>query len=229
MGILFDDASSQYLQRDSAPVTDAPFAMLCWGNCDDQTDDCCLVSIGDKDSATEWWAATLRGGLANDPLRFYAIDGTTGYVDTTGPFTANTWEHYCAVEAASNSRLVYINGGAEGTSSTEKSPDGADRVAVGRTADSTPGDYMSGTIAEVAIYQLTGGAFTAQELGALAAGCSPRMVRSGELVAHWRLRTNTDLADTIGSYDLTAYNTPTTGTHPAIREPGAVKKKRLAA
>jgi hypothetical protein len=209
MARLFDDGSSQYLYVNSTPITAAPFTMACWFNTDDDTIAQALMYIGDKDTdGDDRWQLAAHG-IAG-AVRFQAADGGDANADTTSDFSANTWHHACGIELASNSRKVLLDGANLGTDSTEKTPDNADRIAVGAIADPTPAGYASGRIAEAAMWNV---ALSEAEGATLAQGFSPLFVQPQNLVAYYPLIRDDD-NDWIGGYDLTATNTPTVATHP---------------
>ena len=176
----FDDASSQYLEVDSTPVTAAPFTMACWFRSNDATVSQRLMWVGDKDSTTNSWSIAAAGAVAGDPVRVIANDagGNTAQSTSTG-FTANTWHHACAVIVSATDRSIFIDGGSEGNSVTSRSPAGADRISIGRQGGSSPDAYMSGDIAEAAIWNI---ALSDADVALLALGLDPRMVRPQGLV-----------------------------------------------
>ncbi len=212
MARAFDDASSEYLELDSAPVTAAPFTLSCWFNSDDLTVNQMLMFVGDKDSTEDFWRLSAKGDTGGDPLRFNVNDGTSGSADTSTGYSASTWHHACAVETASNNRACFIDGGSKGTDATSVSPVAADRVSIGRSGDSSPGQYMSGNIAEAAIWSV---ALSDAEVALLAKGFSPLFIQPHNLVAYWPLIRDDD-NDWIGGFDLAAFNTPTVATHPPL-------------
>ena len=90
----FDDASSEYLETDSAPVTAYPFTMACWFNTDDSTAIGTMMSIVDKDATNDRVTMITRGDLAGDPIAVFVDAGSTSSsAFTTTGYTANT----CAV------------------------------------------------------------------------------------------------------------------------------------
>lgn len=212
MARAFDDGSSQHLELDSPPITAAPFTISAWINSDELTTNQTCIFIGDKDVADNFWALRLSGATGGDPVSFFALDGTTVSAATSSGYSADTDHHICAVETAADDRAVFIDGGSKGTNATSVTPAGADRVAIGRSGDSTPGFYMSGNISEVAIWNV---ALSDAEVALLAKGFSPLFIQPHNLVAYWPLIRDDD-NDRIGGFDLTAINTPTVATHPPL-------------
>lgn len=152
---LFDDASTQYLESSSPPVTAAPFTMAILGRSNDDT-----ILQGAFDFHNNGGAVNRNcfilmfgGASAGDPIQFRVADGvnSTTFSTTTG-YTANVWHHACAVEASATDHRVFIDGGSKGSSTTSRTPTGINRIAIGRISFSTPGVYFSGDLAEAAIW-----------------------------------------------------------------------------
>ena len=136
---LFDDASFQYLENDSAPVTAAPFTMASWFRSNDATVAQAIMFLGDKDSDLQYWLLRASGATANDPLTFELRAGGGGLSINSGTgYTANVWAHACVVETSATDHSVFIDGGSEGASGLSKEPTGADRISLGRFGGSTP-------------------------------------------------------------------------------------------
>lgn len=178
----FVRASSQYLQRSSAVISSPPFTMACWFYSDDLTVAQTLIEVGESivDNRHD---LILAGTVGGDPLRARSVDdATSGSASSSVGYSANTWQHACGVWSASNNRVVYLNGGNSGSNTTSVVPESLDKTAVGRRTSGA--DYMSGRIAEVAIWSA---ALTAVEVAALARGISPPYVRPTNLVDYWPL------------------------------------------
>ena len=181
----FDDASSHGLSVASAPLTAYPFTMACWFNSDDATITQILMSICDSASANEEWSLRAAGAVAGDPIRFTSrTGGTNRNADTTVGYSTGAWTHACAVGVSATNRSVYINGGSVGTNVTSSTPTSLDTFSIGVSAISVPFGYMSGDIAEAAIWNV---ALAAEDVARLALALDPRMVRPQGLVAYWPL------------------------------------------
>ncbi len=213
MARQFVSASSRYLEIDQAPVTIAPMTVSLWFNM--QIDLQVLLWIGDKDVTTDYWEmVTLSGSL-----QWTAQDSSPTGVSISG-VSSNVWEHACAIEVSSNSRYVFLNGvkSAEGT--VEKTPDNADRIAIGRRATSSPGLYADSSIAEVAIWDVV---LVDEEVEGLAAGDSPFSVRPLSLRNYWTIFGSVSPEiDLIRGFDLTLFNAPVVSDHPPIIYPSSV-------
>ncbi len=221
MARLFDDAQSQYLQRSGAtpPVTTPPFTLACWARTDSDSADQALLWIGDKDSTTSCIGVIEM--LAASPFpRVCARTISGGVVGSavTGNYAVNTWHHVCGVFPATDDRAVYLDGTNKGADDTGVSGAGANTVAVARCGDQTPGDYLSGAVAEAAIWSA---ALSQTEANSLARGFSPLQIRPESLAAYWPLGGFFGQADRdlLGQYDLTAYNAPSSTDHPPLVYP----------
>lgn len=210
MARLFDDASSQYIEREQAVALSAayPITMAAWFNSDTTSLGQTLLWLGDKDDAAKYFALLAAGHLSGDPVGFAAVQPGSGqFAESTSGYSANTWHHACGVGISSTERWAYIDGGNGGSEATDITPPYADfdRTSIGRTAISAgPIRYMSGAIVHAAIWNV---ALSTAEVAALGAGADPRTIRPESLVAYWPLiRTDQDI---VGGYDMTATNNPT--------------------
>lgn len=209
MARYYARASTEYSEAAGAPATAVPLTMACWFNSTTALYDQCLMFIGDKDADYNYFTLMASGAVAGDPVRACAAEGEASRAATSTGYTANTWHHACGVFSATNSRTAYIDGGSAGTNTTVREPAGCDRVSIGRAGQSTAEDYMSGMIAEAAVWSV---ALSAADIAQLAHGQSPLLVQAASLVAYWPLIRGDN--DWVGGYNLTAYNTPTFGAHP---------------
>jgi len=213
MSRSFARVSEQYLEVTNTPVTSAPFTMSIWFNVVDLDQENFIFSIADKDVSNNYWYIYTH---TSGDLRFIAYDATTiAYCDTSTTFSPGTWNHACAIEAASNDRTIYLNAGGPENNTQDTSPANADRITIGTSADSSEAGFTNGLLAEAAIYNV---ALTLSEITSLSKGISPLAIRPGNLVFYCPLIRDND-QDVIGGLSLTAINSPTIGTHPPIRYP----------
>ncbi len=211
MARFFNDGSSEYLERDDAPVKAAPLTMACWVWNDDAALGHSAMWLGDKDSGTQFWSLECSGNVAGDPIQFLVVSGgAVATATTTTGYSLNTWHHICAIEKASNDRSVFIDNGNVGANADGRIPSNADRVAIGRRADLSPLRYMSGGIAGPAIWNC---ALTTRERQKLADGCPPPFIRPQSLAVYWPLVSAEDF-DWYRRYDLAAFNSPGIAPHP---------------
>lgn len=219
MARLFDDGSSEYLERDSAPATATPLTIACWFYQDDVAiaTNRALLGIFDRSVTNQWFVLKTQMDASYNKFVHAETRSSSGWdrATATAQFSGNTWHHAAAVFTSPTSRTVYLDGGNSATNTTSATPSGLDRISVARLGDSSPGNYFSGRIAEVAIWNV---ALTDAEVAILAADYSPLFVRPQNLVAYWSLIRDED-QDRVGGYDLTAFNTPSIAAHPAVYYP----------
>ena len=212
---LFDDASSMYLEVDSAPVTAAPFTMAAWANSDSQTVDQAILFVGDKDADNLYWQIRLKGATAGDFAQFQSRSAAANVQQATSTgYTAGTWHHIAGVEGSATDHRAYIDGGLEGASTTSVTPTGADRISVGRTGRVSAEAYFSGDLAEASIWSDD---FVAADVALIAKPVSALMVHPESLVFYLPIigRFSPEI-DLVGGLGLTVTNAPTASPHPRI-------------
>src|SRR3990167_2308485 len=219
MSRLFDDASSQYLEHGAAVLTGVPITMACWFYSDTITVSQDLMSIGDTSVENQYFVLRARGASAGDPI---VADTTSSAASddcsTTTGYSTNTWHHACAVYAAINDRRVFLDGGSKATNATSITPAGLAQTRIGTVAKLTGAFFMSGRIAEAAIWNA---AFDDSEVALLSKGLSPLLMRHQPLPAYWPLFGNDspELDRWKNKFDVTLINGPTKAEHPRIYYP----------
>ena len=205
MARLFDDAASEYLEK-NVTVRDAePLTMACWFNCDD-TDNNGFTFINGTSSGSAWELRVL--GTVSNRIRFVTNNVNTDSA-AGGPFwTTGVWSHMAAVVVASTDRSVFLDGAAKITSTDDVSPATANELRISASSDSA--GFFSGSIAEPAIWDV---ALSDLEVGLLAKGLSPLFIQPDSLVFYAPLIRDEDF-DKIGGVSLSAINTPSVATHP---------------
>jgi hypothetical protein len=204
---VFDDGSSQGLRNETqTPVTGPPFTMGCFVKTDDLTTDQCAMLVHDENSNSERFS--LKLDTTSDLVQAISRDGgVSSTAETSSSYSANIWHHICARFTSTTSRDAFLDGGSKGSNTDSSTPSGIDALSIGMRDLSTPDNFLSGKIAHAAIWNV---ALTDAEVAVLARGADPRSIRRNNLVAYWPLTTDDD--DIIGSYDMTAYNSPTWST-----------------
>lgn len=239
MARLFNDASSEYLEIDQAVISDVPCAMVGWFTSNSLLDGQIIIGIADKDVGVRSMGIAARGDFVGDPVHAWSFFGDYRAAESSSGYSANTWHHVAGLWASATDRRVLLDHGSKGTNSQSQTASNLDRSSIGRVGDSSPGNYMSGRIAEAAVWDLSNwpgatGTDKADEferlvIPALAVGYSPLFFRRG-LVAYWPLggqlsddNSANETAgdrDIIGGYDMTPFNTPSVADHPPILYPG---------
>jgi len=227
MARLFDSGSSENLAVGSAVISGHPFAFVSWFRVTNITADHAIVSIADVDAAF-YFGLLAAGDDAGDFLKARAYDGGADYdAESSIAYTANTWQHGCAIFVSTTDRRVFLNGGSKGTNVQNHDVENLDRTTIGVSADTSPAGYCDGDIAETAIYDLSAwpGATDSDKadaferiLPSLAKGFSPLFWLLG-LKAYWPLIRG--LNDKTGGYNMTA-NGSVISTHPRVILPHGV-------
>jgi hypothetical protein len=203
MGYDFD-GSNQFLSVGSAPATAAPLTLAFWFNKDTTNTKNCVFLVN-QTSQSNYWGIFMSGAAVRGEVSF----GGTG-VNATGSYSVSTWTHACFVEASSNSRTIYRDGG-NSVTNTSNLPfaSGLNRLYIGTFSGSNLN--FDGLIAEVGIWNA---ALTDDEIASLARGMTCDKVRPQSLVFYAPLVRN--LIDTKGGLTITNNNSATVADHPRI-------------
>ena len=227
MARLFDDASTEYLQVESAVATSYPFGMVSWFNTDSDSQAQVIVWVGDKDAGNDYCALQANGNIAGDPVVAFSYGTTIERAVTSTTYSTNVWQHAAAIWLSASERHVYLNGGGKGSNTNAiNAIVGYDRTALGGARDNTPGAYMSGHIAEAAVWDLTSwGANDAERetafelaIASMAKGYAPSFFPLG-LLGYWPLVRG--LNDYVGGFNMTANGTAVSS-HPRIIYPSKI-------
>lgn len=206
MAYAFAGASNQHLTA-AAPATAAPLTVAAWFWVNSAVANQAIACLTAGDTDDRFVLYTGGGGV------FWFVNDTTfSQASNSAGLAANTWHHACAVESATNSRLVYANGNAGSTSTGTRSPVAVDEMYVGidrlNNSFSIP---LTGRVAEVGVWSA---ALTAAEVRSLSQGVACRLVRPQSLVFYAPLiRTLQDLSRGAA---ITNGNTATVTDHPRI-------------
>lgn len=223
MALLFDNASTEYLQISSVlGLTGWSITISAWFYHDEATLQC-AVNLADGGVDTKQINLHIENTHAVFATRVNGGSVGTATTSTTG--TINTWGHACGVYASNTSMTAYLNGGGavESTVNVTWPLGSTPRTAIGRRSIASPDLYFSGRLAEVAIWNV---ALDASEVAALAKGFSPLLIRPSALVAYWPLNRNsvnistTSLDRWKSRFDLTEVNTPVIADHTRVIYPG---------
>lgn len=214
MARLFNRAGSdEFIERNTAAVTAAPFTVSAWVR-GKSNNDMGFFWVGDKDDAREFWSMQLRDSTPSRVIRVrIRTAGTTVMLDTTAVWTENQWHHVGFVEASATDHRVFLDGANKVTSTTSIAPAGADRTSIGRVADSSPEMFFDGDIGHVAMWNV---ALTDAELATLANGTSPLRVRRDALIHYWPINGQSPEADVVGGLTLPINGTPDKSEEPPI-------------
>lgn len=144
--VLFDDGASEYLEINQAIVSNVPVTIAAWFNVDVATGWRTLVSIADTAVDDELLVLYLN----NDDVTMRS-SGSQAKA-TAGFLTTGVWHHACGIAGADDSRDAFLNGGNKGSNANNDPVASLDTTAIGRWVQATPHSYLSGSIADVRIY-----------------------------------------------------------------------------
>jgi len=196
----------------SVPVTAVPLTVACWFYANNNTANHALVVLEDA-GGTHRFDLQALGAVANDPIQCGAASGAAGSnARTSTGFSANTWNHACGVQSATNSRAAYLNAGGQGSNTAVQAPIGISVAKIGAVnVSGANSNFFNGLIAEVGIWNA---ALTAAEIASLAKGMTCDKVRPQSLAFYAPLVS--DLIDAKGGRTITNNNGATVANHPRV-------------
>lgn len=217
------DGTNDRLYRSAAPVTAAPFSVHLRLNPDNVAGATrtFFSLLTTSNNFHGWYFSIYAGGS----LRWEAYDGTTATATASASISTGAWASVLGVEAAADSRTVYLNGGNSGTNATSKTPASVAFTSVGAySADNGTSwfQHYDGKICDVAIWNV---ALSAANAAELADGFSPHLIRPDALVSYWPIiGRNSPENDVYGAADLTV-DGPVQYDHPPIVWPS--RRRRI--
>jgi hypothetical protein len=147
--VLLASASSQYAEIDSnLSITAYPFTIEAWVKTT-ATAEGVVGSFVVNTANNQMFALRVSAsGIAYTFAR-----NTSGVLaESTTAVNDGNWHHIVAVFAASNDRIIYVDGAAEDTHAANVTLPAINRFSIGRLGDTSPGAYFTGTVDEVAVY-----------------------------------------------------------------------------
>ncbi len=184
MARTFVAANSHRYLKAVAPVTTYPFTIAAWFRPVDITTEFTIFSIGDTATTDNWWSM-VAAGHDGDVLRFHLNDsGSFGAADSDTTYAADVWSHGCVVSTTATNRVAYLNANPGLTNTSDRTPDGADTIAIGIRVASSLSKPFGGRIAHVGLWNK---ALDQLEIDALAAGVPVHRVRPADNVGDWPL------------------------------------------
>jgi len=203
MSVVLDNASNQYLKTSTVPVTSKPVTMTGWYK---TTSDAlmqtvvCISNTGND----ELILAQLRGAVAGNYVAVQEYATAWKWSPTIG-YTTDVWQHVAVIFYSATDRRVFLNGANKvvNTETQDVNFSLFNQVLIGthRTIGGTP---LAGKLAEIAIWSTD---LTDAEILSLANGELADNIQTDSLEVYWKLKSNAK--DSVGSNDLTLYNTPT--------------------
>lgn len=211
-------ATSAYLLKDGTPpLTGAPMSVSAWGYTPASgADSDSLFCLGDSGVVADRSQFNLRISTSLKPV-WQTTNPAGGYSEaihgTSVP--TNTWYHVCGVELTTSSRQIYLNGVAGTADTSACVPTNVNRMIIGAQKNLAQGFSANGRLAHIALWNV---ALSVDEIGELAAGASPLLVRPQSLQCYWPLWGDLDASerDLVGGYTMTKTGVVDTVDEPRI-------------
>lgn len=159
----FLNTSARVLYSTVTPITAVPFTLSCWFQ-DDLSSTKELISIADSAVSASYWSLASQSSSNPRVIRMRSAISTVTTTSTTVGVPIDTWGLATMTAKAANDRWVYVNGGFGVQSTTSSTPTGIDRIGIGALASSSPGNYFSGQISDVCLWER---ALSAEEVARL--------------------------------------------------------------
>lgn len=175
-----------FMRHSGALITTTPLSMACWFYPLYVNQLRYLGGIYNSASANQrnWFTLGTSSAGGVQAATADAATGAAGAVSSAA-HVQDQWQHACGVFASASDRRAYLDGGSKVTNTTTLTPSGLNRTSVGVQDNTAPsGSATFGYVAEFAIWDV---ALTDQEVGILATGIVPLMVRPQNLIAYWPL------------------------------------------
>lgn len=210
MARLFDDVQNEYLRIASSLGIVYPFSVSFWVFPDEAPTDANhgVFWVGLSTSGERFHIVNLIGNEGAIDIR--TRDTTFAIATTTNTYNMNQWNHVFGVWAASNNRLVMLNGDLANKGVNlvdDETPLSLNRTTIGRSDDSSPRRQMSGSVAWMAVWNV---ALAEAEGVSLANGAHPNQIRPEERNAFWPLGgLDTEESDGGNAIDIWGGNTLT--------------------
>jgi hypothetical protein len=173
------NGSNQDLTLSAALFSAYPFTVCGWFRPANTTAAMTVFGVGDPTVAGNHWYIGPRGDQAGDPFWFTTVIGS-GFTAATGnAFTANSWQHFCAMGISATSRRVILSGDTAnaGTNTANVTPTGMTTTQIGQRANNET-IYFSGDLAAFCIWSAS---LSDNEVVALANGIPCPKVRRAAL------------------------------------------------
>lgn len=167
MAYLFDDASTQVLRKNSVI---GMYSVSLWFYPDDTTVDCTLYAEYNA-AGTAYRQVRFAGASGADKVEFRTktAAGVVNTVTSGGTANLNAWNHVYAARGVVSGTTGYVSLNGETLQTGSVVSPSVTATAIGRLGTTAPVQYMSGMIAEVAVWgdclSDQGDAYTALSLG----------------------------------------------------------------
>lgn len=186
-----------------------PFTVCCWFRASDITNNHVLAFLDDTVSGDNA-LLRARGDRSGDPIMTSVFNGASAFAETSTAFSAGTYRHAAGVWASATSRSAYLDGGGLVTNTTNIPLNTMNRLRIG---DSSGGGLRR--VAEFAIWSI---ALSTSEIGLLANGISPLIIKPQNLYMYIPF-VGGGTQDLIGGFSLSATGAPAKSPHVNIISP----------
>ena len=212
-GRNFVETSSDHLTVDSAGVLGAaPMTIMVHASPTD-LDSATMFWVGDKDSNQEFFYLGHGGQVQWGML---SVAGGNDQALTASVVSTSLWEVFVGLETSATDHQAHY-AGHSGSDANPNTPLNADRMSIGRRADTTDSHYSDDNIGTVAAWPV---ALTTGEIAAVQCGAWPPHVRPESLGHMWPLDGGTIAQDVIGAANMTVTGTTVVGVKPIGPRPG---------
>jgi hypothetical protein len=216
MALLFDNASSEYIQNNATNVTAAPLTIATWFNTDELGgSDRYILTISSSSDAND--SDSFRIGYHTvasvHQFQIEAREGASQGASAITGVSINTWHHGAGIFVSGTSRTAYLDGAAASENTQDRVPANLDRTTIGTMHGGTANIFgeWSGLVAETGIWNV---ALTAGEITMLSLGASPMLIRPQSLVFYCPIIGKNDPEpEIIGGLNMTYTNTPVVADH----------------
>jgi len=190
--VAFDyNGSSDVSKSTGSPVSATAFTLAGWIYSDTTSGSHYAFGVQNSANANGW-----RIGFNSTALILQCTGASTVNTQSAGNAAAGSWIHLGMVCSSATSRGLYKNGSLLTTGTSSLTPSGINQIRIGAGSDNSgnAGSYWDGGISLVGLWNA---ALTTAEMGELASGQHPFLVRPASLVA---LYLDASTAVTTGSH-----------------------------
>lgn len=208
------DGSADYGLFSGTPnfSDDLPLTMACFAQADNASHGQMLMFLGEAVSSKRHLMLFISGNTHPKWGARHRYNESGNSLWDGADIVDGQWYHVAGVFVDNSDRTVYVDGTA-GPQNTDTITGtlASDRLGLAAEFASSVGGTFDGKIAEAAVWAA---ALNPDEIGALAHGFSPLLVRRADLVAYWPLRgVLSPERDWIGAHDLTLTGSPAKSEH----------------
>lgn len=222
MALLYDRLQSEWSYSSYVPSPSVPFSMACRFYTTDLAQTQVLLCIADSSVTNHYYIVLADMGYGGDPIQVrVCAGGGIGYARTGNGITGSgIWQTVVGRFSTPIARDAILNGDYANRASLVGFywPAGLDKFGVASRSTSSPGWYLGGAVAEVAIWNIV---VSENDVNMYHRGYSPLFIRPNSLMAYWSMHNLIPVSRVEGNYTLpwTAPNPPAKEDHPPLLMP----------